>query len=151
MNRPNDLILHVENDPDDVLLIRRALGRAGIENPVHVVENGEEAVRFLTRAAAGHDRAGLPTLILLDLSMPRMAGHDVLRWLREQRVLRRIPVIVLTSSNAAADIAEAYDAGANGYLVKPLRNSDLEQMFRDLGPFWFRWNLTEQSGPSSSL
>jgi CheY-like chemotaxis protein len=144
MNR--QLLLHVEDDPDDALLIGRALRRAGVENPVHVVENGEQAVRYMLGQQPFEQRSGqpLPGLILLDLNTPLMTGHEFLQWLRSQPLLRRIPVVVLTSSSAERDIIAAYDAGANAYLVKPLDQADLVAMLRDLQSFWFNWNQTQR-------
>lgn len=133
---PN-LLLHVEDDPDDALLIGRALERAGVTAAVRVVENGEQAIEYLLR---GRKDKPLPGLILLDLNTPLMNGHEFLRWLRKQPGLCRIPVIVLTSSSAQTDIGAAYDAGTNAYLVKPLGHTEMVEMLRDAHAFWFTWN-----------
>lgn len=137
-----DLILHVEDDADDALLIGRALRQVGVENPVKVVGNGEEARRFVLGEPPFGDRgeAPLPRLVLLDLNMPLVSGVEFLGWLRRQPRLRRIPVVVLTSSNAPADVAAAYDAGANGYLVKPLQHNDLVDTLCAFRSYWLERN-----------
>lgn len=143
-----NLLLHVEDDQDDALLIGRALTLAGVESPVQVVENGEQAVQYLLGSPPFEQRAEhpLPGLILLDLNTPGMNGHEFLRWLREQPRFKRIPVVVLTSSSAESDVASAYDAGANAYLVKPLGHREMTDTLRDLGSFWFTRNRTAEFG-----
>lgn len=134
----------MEDDSDDALLIGRALTLAGVEVPVRVVEDGEEAVQYLQGCPPFEQRAEhpLPGLILLDLNTPRLNGHEFLKWLREQPQLRRIPVVVLTSSSAERDVVSAYEAGANAFLVKPLGHREMTEMLRDMAGFWFQWNHT---------
>jgi CheY-like chemotaxis protein len=131
-------VLLVEDDPNDVLLVRRAFRRAGLPEP-WAVGDGEQAVSYLSGEGGYADRAAhpLPALLLLDLKMPRMDGFEVLRWLRARTDgLRRLPVAVLTSSAENPDIHRAYDAGANSYLVKPPTFDGLHEMVRALGLYW---------------
>jgi CheY-like chemotaxis protein len=141
MNK-TDLILHIENEPDDVFIVQRAIKKVGIENPTFHVENGELALDYLSHCLAGEEPAPnrMPTLILLDLSMPRMGGIEVLRWIRAQPVIKRIAVVVLTSSKNLADIAAAYDHGANGYLVKPVGSPEFTDVLSAIKGFWLERN-----------
>jgi CheY-like chemotaxis protein len=136
------LILLVEDDPNDIILIKRAFEKARITNPLQVVENGEEAISYL--AGKGHygDRVKypIPMLILLDLKLPRKSGHEVLEWLRQQPILKRLTVVVLTSSQQSSDINKAYDLGANSYLVKPVTFDALVEMVKTLNLYWLILN-----------
>jgi len=116
------LILLVEDDPDSVTLLQRAFRKAGLTNALQVVEDGEQAVRYLSgqEPYADPERHPLPVLVLLDLKLPRKSGFEVLAWLRREPDLRHLPVVVLTSSREPSDIKRAYDLGANSYLVKPV-------------------------------
>ena len=131
-------ILLVEDDPNDIILIKRAFSKANITNPLQVVEDGEEAIAYL----AGKDRYSdrrkypIPILILLDLKLPRKSGHEVLEWLRQQPGLKRLTVVVLTSSQQSSDINRAYDLGANSYLVKPITFDALVDMVKNLNFYW---------------
>ena len=141
-----DLILHIENEPDDVFIVQRALKKVGIDNPTFHVENGEQAVDYLSGCIPITDKTEvrLPSLVLLDLSMPRMGGIEVLRWIRSQPVIKRLIVIVLTSSQNETDITAAYDNGANGYLVKPVGAPEFQKLLASLKNFW----LESNQGPS---
>jgi CheY-like chemotaxis protein len=116
-------ILLVEDDPSDIDLTRRAFRRAKIANPLHVVSTGEAALAFVLKKNRCTDgaRGGRPLIILLDLNLPRISGLEVLRRLKSDRRTAKIPVIVLTSSRHARDIAECRALGAEKYLVKPVR------------------------------
>lgn len=132
-------ILAVEDNPDDLLFIRRAFARAKLVNPLHFVEHGEEAVDYISGQGAYADRNAhpLPLLILLDLKLPRMSGLEFLEWLRTQAPrLRRIPVVVLTSSRESADVNRAYELGASTYLVKPVDFDGLLTLVKQLGIYW---------------
>jgi CheY-like chemotaxis protein len=121
--KPEDaVILLVEDRADDILLIQRAFQRAGVKNPMVVTRNGDEAIEYLSGQGMFRNRAEypLPWLILLDLKMPRIDGFEVLKWVRSQPELRRIVVVVLTSSEEIPDVNRAYDLGANSFMVKPL-------------------------------
>jgi CheY-like chemotaxis protein len=123
-------VLLVEDDPNDVFLVRRAFEKSKLSSVIHVAKDGEEAIAFLSGAGQYRDRKRfpLPVLVLLDLKLPRKSGFDVLDWLRREPVLKRLPVVILTSSREVKDIDKAYDVGANSYLVKaadPLGMADL--------------------------
>jgi len=142
MDASLDSILLIEDETDDVLLIERAFRKAGIANPLQVVRDGEQAVNYLDGHGPFADRAQypLPVLILLDLKLPRLSGHEVLRWLRRQPGLRRIPAVVLTSSRETPDVDRAYDDGANSYLVKPVSFDALLEMVKHLDMYWLLLN-----------
>ena len=128
-------ILLVEDNPGDVDLTLEALEEAKLRNNVHVARDGVEAMEFLHRMG-DHADAPRPDLVLLDLNMPRKDGREVLREMKEHPDLRRIPVVVLTTSEAEQDVLDAYDYRANAYIVKPV---DFEQFFRTvraLEDFW---------------
>ncbi len=124
----------MEDDPNDVLLTQRAFRRANIVNPLQVVQDGEVAVLYLD------GQGPLPTLMLLDLKLPRLSGLEVLEWLEQQPELKRLPVVVLTSSRENADVNRAYDLGANSYLVKPVAFNNLLEMVRSLNEYWLILN-----------
>ena len=142
LNVAHYTILLVEDDPNDVFLIQRAFRRANIVNPVQVVQDGEAAVLYLSSQEpyADRDRYPLPILMLLDLKLPRLSGLEVLEWLRQQPELRRLLVVVLTSSRENADVNRAYDLGANSYLVKPVAFDGLLEMVRTLNQYWLILN-----------
>lgn len=123
-------ILVAEDTPADVLLLKRALSKANITNPVQVVETGKEAVEYLTgsRKFANRHAYPVPGLLFTDLSMPYMNGFDLLRWLRARPEFSSLPVIVLSSSKVDIDMKQAYQLGADSYLVKPNRFADLVGM-----------------------
>jgi CheY-like chemotaxis protein len=132
-------ILLVEDNPSHVLLIQRAFHDAGVNVPLQVVEDGDEALAYL----AGYDLYAnrelypLPTLMLLDLKLRRRSGFELLGWLRHHPGLKRLPVVVLTSSEEIEDIDRAYELGANSYLVKPLWSEDgLQKMIKLLEQYW---------------
>lgn len=135
-------ILLVEDSEDDQTLIRRAFAKAKLSNPLHIVDDGDKAVAYLSGSGiyADRDKHPLPTIILLDLKLPRRSGHEVLAWLRAEASLPRIPVVVLTSSAETADVKRAYDLGANSYLVKPVAFDGLIEMVRNLGVYWLVMN-----------
>ncbi|MGB3293584.1 MAG: response regulator [Phormidesmis sp.] len=135
-------LLLVEDDSNDVLLIQRAFRRANINLPLTIVQDGDEAVDYLQGEGQYEDRIQypMPTLILLDLKLPRRSGLEVLEWLRAQPILRRIPVVVLTSSRENADIDSAYEIGVNSYLVKPVTFAALETMIAALNEYWVEVN-----------
>jgi CheY-like chemotaxis protein len=149
MNASPTNILLVEDDPNDALLLERAFRRAGVDSPLSVVSDGDEAVEFLQGTGKYKDRIKypLPNLMLLDLKLPRRSGHEVLKWLRSRPGLKRLPVIVLTSSSEPRDIAAAYEEGTNSYLVKPSNAELLGHMVSQLEKYW----LTLNEGPELSL
>ncbi|MRG98523.1 response regulator [Polyangium spumosum] len=135
-------VLVVEDDSTDVLMIRRAFKKSHLLNPLHVVDNGDAAVDYLAGRPPYDDRTQhpLPALILLDLKLPRRSGLEVLEWLRSQPGLRRIPVVMLTSSMESTDVRRAYDLGCNSYLVKPVSFEGLLDAVKALGVYWLLLN-----------
>src|SRR5215469_1200160 len=127
-------ILHVEDDPNDTLLLEHACRKAGMIFNLQAVSDGDQAMAYLRGTSAFSDRAKhpLPHLILLDLKMPRVSGFDVLSWLRSENALCGVPVVVLTSSNHDADVKRAYDLGAKSYLVKPVGFEALVELVKTL-------------------
>jgi CheY-like chemotaxis protein len=142
MNHATATILVVEDDSNDVALLKRAFRRAQMTNPLQVVSDGDQAVAYLSGEGAYGDRTQypLPSLILLDLKLPRRSGHEVLQWLRSQEGLKRLLVVVLTSSREGEDLDRAYDLGANSYLVKPVEFDALLEMVKALNLYWIVTN-----------
>lgn len=133
----NRTILLVEDDSNDTLLLQRAFRRAGITHSLKMVSDGDQAVAYLRGDEAYADRAvnPLPSLILLDLKLPRRSGLEVLQWLRQEAPaeVKAIPVIVLTSSRLSEDVDQAYSLGANSYMAKPSGNYDgLAEMVKNI-------------------
>jgi CheY-like chemotaxis protein len=140
----HETILAVEDEDDDVALLKRAFRKTGVVNPVRFLTDGDQALSYLAGEGEFADRETypLPSLILLDLKLPRKSGLEVLAWLRERPVLRRIPVVVLTSSRQNVDLERAYDLGVNSYLVKPVAFTDLLELMGALKLYWIRFNET---------
>ena len=128
-------ILLVEDSPSDALFAIRALKKHAPDSEVFHVIDGVEAMDFLHQRAQRSDGAS-PDLILLDLNLPRMNGHEVLREIKSDHALRRIPVVVLTTSYREPDIFAAYDSHTNAYLVKPVDLSDFDRIVKVLTDFW---------------
>jgi CheY-like chemotaxis protein len=143
-------ILLVEDNATDVLLIKRALAKTRVANPVWVVEDGDAAVAYLAGEGIYADRAlyPLPILIMLDLKLPKRSGLEVLAWLRAQESLRRIPVVMLTSSDGPGDVNAAYDEGVNSYLVKPVEFDGLVEMFKGVNFYWLMMNIKPDVSPA---
>jgi len=140
MNNPEPVvILLADDDPDDRLLTIRALKRSRLRNEIYTVEDGEELMDYLHRWGpyADPQRSPRPGLILLDLNMPRKDGREALQEIKSDPVLRRIPVVVLTTSNAEADILRSYDLGVNAFITKPVTFEELVHALQVLGDFWF--------------
>jgi CheY-like chemotaxis protein len=143
-----DVILHVDDDSNDMLLFQHACRKAGAPFQLHSVPDGHEALAYFRGTGQYADRElhPLPKLVLLDLKMPRVSGFEVLDWMRRQPDFRHLPVVVLTSSNHEHDITRAYDAGANSYLVKPVSFDSLVDMVKCVGQYWL--GLNAQASPS---
>jgi len=135
-------ILIAEDEEDDVFLLERAFARAGVKVDLQFVRDGQEAVEYLGSGKPPSNRGAqpLPVLLLLDLKMPKLDGSDVLKWLRQQPGLRRLSVVVFSSSNEPRDINLAYDLGANSYAVKPADPSSLLGFVQSLDSYWFKRN-----------
>ena len=132
--------LLVEDDPNDVFLVRHAFRRCGDGHKLHVVGDGREAIDYLTGVGDYQDRAKypLPRVILLDIKMPRVTGLEFLEWLHQEapEELRVIPVVVMSSSENEGDVKKAYAMGANCYLVKPIPWQEFEERMKLLNIFW---------------
>ncbi|HEY2205218.1 MAG TPA: response regulator [Pseudonocardia sp.] len=128
-------ILLVEDDPGDVLMTQEAFEHHRITNPLHVVSDGAEAIEFLRQEGA-HADAPRPSLILLDLNLPKMDGREVLAEIKGDRGLRTIPVVVLTTSAAEEDILRSYETHANAYVTKPVNFASFMQIIRDIDNFF---------------
>jgi two-component system response regulator len=141
MNRGN-IILLVEDNADDVELTLRAFRKSKILNEITVVGDGVEALDYLfaTGAHAGRDPKSMPEVILLDLKLPKIGGLEVLRRMRADDRTRRIPVVVLTSSNEEKDILTSYDLGANSFVRKPVDFSQFVEAAQQLGLYWLVMN-----------
>jgi two-component system response regulator len=133
-------ILLVEDNPDDVQLTIRALQKNNISNQLKVVHDGVAALHYLLKAASGEDASGLPTIILLDLQLPRMDGLELLRNIRANEQLKRLPVVILTSSKEDKDIIRSYNLGANSYIRKPVEFEQFNEAVRQLGLYWLLLN-----------
>lgn len=135
-------ILHVEDDPNDVLLMQRALKKSNAQIKTFSVGDGDKAVEYLAGSGefANSEKNPMPGLVLLDLKMPRKSGFEVLQWIRDNAKTRRMVVVVLTSSKHDEDVNRAYDLGANSYLVKPVGFDSLLQMVKTLTEYWGNLN-----------
>lgn len=133
--RPIQILL-VEDDPGDVLITQEALEHSKVANTLFTVSNGEEAIAFL-RQEGDYADAGVPDLILLDLNLPRLDGREVLAQIKEDPALRRIPVVVLTTSQAEEDVLRSYDLHANAYITKPVDFARFVDVVRQVDEFFF--------------
>jgi CheY-like chemotaxis protein len=142
MNNELMPILLVEDNYNDVLLIRRAFRQAKIEPLMSIVSDGDEAISYLERKGQydNQDSFPIPLLILLDLKLPRRSGLEVLAWIRQQPDLKRLLVVVLTSSQENSDLGQAYDLGANSYLVKPIDFQDFVHLIELINAYWCQAN-----------
>jgi len=135
-------ILHVEDDPNDVLLLEHACRKTGIGCNIKRVADGEEAIQYLEGAGGFADRHlfPLPQLILLDLKMPRLNGFDVLAWRLENDKFKIVPVVVFSSSNHDLDVKRAYELGVNSYLMKPVSFDSLCDIVKTISDYWLMLN-----------
>jgi CheY-like chemotaxis protein len=143
MNSTSYTILLVEDEDNDVQLLRRAFTKANLLNPVQVVNNGDDACAYLAGEGRFADRQQypLPILVLLDLKLPRKSGLEVVQWIRAQpNGIHRVPIVILTSSRESKDLDRAYDLGANSYLCKPVEFEDLMQLVKALKTYWLITN-----------
>ena len=128
-------ILLVEDSASDTMLIRRSFARSKLDHTLYCVEDGEKAIAFLKRDGE-YQQVTRPDLIILDLNLPRLDGREVLAKIKEDPDLKRIPVIVLTTSNAEQDIMRSYELHANCYIVKPFDVYDFLQIANFIEQFW---------------
>ncbi len=132
--RPVDILL-VEDSPSDVRLTREALKEAKVLNTLHVVEDGMSAMAFLRRQGK-YAESPLPDLILLDLNLPKKDGREVLAEVKQDETLKKIPVVVLTTSRAEEDVVRTYNLHANAYVTKPVDLTQFLTVIRSLEEFW---------------
>lgn len=129
-------ILLVEDNPDDVILTREAFSESKIMNNIRVVENGEEALKYLYRESP-YTEVIRPHLILLDLNLPKISGREVLEKIKRDELLMDIPVVILTTSKAEEDILRSYRLHANCYITKPVDFGKFMEIVRTIESFWF--------------
>jgi len=129
-------ILHVEDNPDDVMLVGMAFRKAGLAIQIDTAMDGQKAIEKLRNGSGSEP----PACVLLDIKLPIKSGLEVLEWIRSQPHLKRLPIIMLTSSNQANDINRAYDLGANSYLVKPPELEQLIELAKTIDLYWLRTN-----------
>jgi CheY-like chemotaxis protein len=132
-------ILIVEDDDDDYFLLKEAMAEAHVTNPTQRVKDGEELVSFLFNNQKEKTRTFKPGLILLDLNLPRKGGREALGEIKSDAKLRKIPVIVFTTSNAKEDISQSYELGVNSFIQKPLRFEQMVEFFSVMGKYWFHF------------
>ncbi len=139
---PNQTILLVEDDKNDIFFLQHAFKSAGIIHPMHVVADGQQAIDYLAGAGkfADRHRFPFPRLVLLDLKLPVKMGSEVLRWIQQNPDLGSLLVIVLTSSSDPADVDESFRLGARSYLCKPLTIEGRLEMARLIKRYWLELN-----------
>ena len=150
MEKPKS-ILQVEDDDNDVMFLKLALESAGVTVPLRIAVDGQEAIDYLSGTAPFTDRQAYPepSLVLLDLRIPKIPGLEVLKWIRKQPALKKIPVLVLTSSDAKRDIEDAYRLGANSYFVKPINPRDLLEIVEHIRDYWLNPSRKKLEVPDS--
>lgn len=150
MGPPGTLIniLLVEDNPDDILITQKALHAAKILNPLYVVRDGQEALDFLLHQGPYQDAAASPKpgLILLDINMPKLNGIEVLKHIKQDPHLKRIPVIMLTSSKRDQDVVLGYDNGCNSFLQKPVEFERFVALVKEIGFYWGLLNVSSPNG-----
>jgi len=139
---PNATILLVEDDPNDVFLMKRALKGSEIRNPLQLATNGQEAIDYLSGAGkfANRTEFPLPDLVFLDLKLPYKSGFEVLEWIRSQPALDTMVVVILTSSSEERDIEKGYKLGARSFLIKPPTPRMLLDLMVSLKEYWMKHN-----------
>jgi two-component system, response regulator len=134
------VILLADDDEDDCFLVKEAFEESRISNDLHIVNDGEELMEYLQHRGDFMDKGKFPKpdLILLDLNMPRKNGKEALKEIKEDNELRKIPVVVLTTSEAEEDIVKTYDLGVNSFITKPVTFEELVDVIRTIGKYWFQ-------------
>lgn len=138
-NRRSITIIIADDDPEDRMLAEDALQESRLVNDIRFVEDGEELIEYLQQRGkySDPDTSPRPGMILLDLNMPRMDGREALKIIKGDPDLRRIPVVVLTTSKAEEDIYRSYDLGVNSFIIKPVTFDSLVNIMRVLEQYWF--------------
>lgn len=134
--RPIEILL-VEDNEGDIFLTKKAFEKAKIANNMQVAMDGEEAMNLL-RKKTGHENAITPDIVLLDINLPKKNGKQVLEEMKEDKNLKRIPVVILTSSTAEQDILKTYDLHASGYITKPINLDKFHKVISAIEDFWFK-------------
>lgn len=129
-------VLLIEDNPADIDLTRESMDASKLYVEISVASDGVQALEFLRREGA-HSRAERPDIIVLDLNLPRKDGREVLAEIKSDEALRRIPVVILTSSDAETDVVKSYDLGANCYVKKPLDLKGFQRIIATINDFWF--------------
>ena len=134
----NKIILLVEDNPSDIDLTKRAFEKEHITNTLVIAEDGQEALDYIfgTGTYAGRDISQVPMLILLDLKLPKISGLEVLKRIRSTEKIKRLPIVILTSSKEEQDVAASYDLGANSYIRKPIDFNQFMEAIKYLGLYW---------------
>lgn len=127
-----------DDDADDRLLLKEAFEENRLMNNLETVEDGEELMDFLHRRGKYENSQVMPGLVLLDLNMPRKSGLEALKEIKSDEKLRRLPVVILTTSKAEEDIIRSYDLGVNSFIVKPVTFDSLVEMVKELDKYWFQ-------------
>ena len=142
--QPTLKVLFVEDNPAHAMLVLRSFEEHGINLDITHLSDGEAALDYLYRRGAWADpeKSPRPDLMLLDLRLPKVEGLEVLREIKSNETLHRLPVVILSTSEADSDILRAYDLQANSYLVKPVDFEKFSQLMHDLGLYWSTWNKT---------
>jgi len=145
MGKEPFVVLMAEDDEHDIVATKRAWKKHRIANPLYIVNNGEECLDYLHRRGKYSEpgTAPRPGIILLDIKMPKMDGLAVLEHIKEDRELRRLPVIILTTSKAEEDRVKSYDLGVNAYVVKPVGFENFSEAVRTISLFWQLVDLPE--------
>lgn len=133
-------ILLAEDDEDDHFLILEAMHESKLANDIRWVRNGEELLSYLRREGrySPPDQSPTPGLILLDLNMPRMDGREALKEIKSDPALRKIPIVVLTTSRSDEDVLRSYDLGVNSFVRKPVQFSELVEVIKIIGKYWLQ-------------
>ncbi len=134
------VILLADDDEDDCFLVKEAFEESHISNNLQIVNDGEELLRYLYHKGDFSDSSKYPKpdLILLDLNMPRIDGKQALAEIKSDELLRKIPVVILTTSEAEEDIVKTYDLGVNSFITKPISFEGLVEVIKTLGKYWFQ-------------
>jgi CheY-like chemotaxis protein len=138
----NEPLLVVEDSNEDFRMLQRLMRRLAVQNPIYRCTNGDEVLEFLYQEGnyQDPDRAPRPSVILLDLNLPGIDGRDILERLKQDSSLRKIPIVVFTTSSNPKDIELCYQKGANGYLIKPINAQELQKTIQAFVNYWLEAN-----------
>ena len=137
-SQTSDAVLLAEDSDDDILLFKRAYNSAGVHSPLHIVRNGEEAIKYLKGAGKFVNRTlyPVPRLLVVDLKMPRKNGFEVIDWVRRESDLKALHIIVLTTSGDLSDVKRAYETGANSFVTKSVDMLELTEQLKGMKSHW---------------